>query len=276
MSVVVLPLQREPEVLGRSDAPLTSMTMALQLAPREGLRMLRHPLFLAALGILLFLQVTMERQGVQGAFHNLVSGPTFFTGVLGYFAAHSTATRTRRSHSEELLAPLPGDEQVRTMALCLGAAVPALVVQAIVLAGYAYALSANVFVQEPAAAHLLQGPLTVLGGALLGIMVARWAPYAGVAAVVMVAMIAADVYVANRPQLAPLGTFMNWASYGSGDGWFGFEPGVPTWHVVYIALLCAMAAAGALLRSARRPGLVLALGAALTAGAVVAGLNAVP
>jgi hypothetical protein len=276
MSVVVLPLQREPEVLGRSEAPLTQLTMALQIAPREGLRLLRHPVFVASLLLLGYQQVTIATMGPQPAFHSLVSAPTFFAGVLVFFAANLTATRARRSRSEELLEPLPGDAQGRTLGLCLGALAPALLVQVTVLLAYAYTAATDLWVQDPTLAHLVQGPVTVLGGALLGIMVARWAPYTGVAVVVMVAMIAFDVWVANRPHLAPLGTYMNWASYGSGEGWYGFEPGDAHWHVTYLALLCAMALTGALLRSSRRPLLVLAVGAALTVGAVAAGFQAVP
>ena len=247
------------------------------LGLQEGRRIALHPVALTGLSLNVVTYVAITDNGPRDAFELLSTGPTWFFGVFTYFAAHLVASRDRRAHSGELLAPSPSPEAVRTAALCLGALVPALVCTAFVVVGHLLNLARDLYVVTPSVWHLAQAPLSVLGGALLGIMVARLSAVPGVALLVMVAMVAWNVWVSNRPDdLAPLGTYVSWAAWGPGTDWAGLQPGSPAWHDVYLAALCAMAATGAFLRDATRKLPVLALGSVLTALAVAAGAAALP
>jgi hypothetical protein len=100
----------------------------------------------------------------------------------------------------------------------------------------------------------------------------------GVALLVMIAMVAVNVWLNNRPEtLQPLATFVPWPRWVSGEhAWAGFHPGSPAWHVAYLASLCAMAATGAFLREARDRFRVLCVGGLCTTAAVVTGILQLP
>ena len=270
---VTLPLPRTPLP---TPVPVRSLLVALQLAPAEARRLLLHPVFVVGFLLNVTLVVVVADNGPRDAFDAVSTGATFYSGVFVYFAASLVATRDRRARSGELLAPLSTSEHERTLGLCLAALAPALLSLAFTIAMHAQLSLRGLYLVEPSAAHLAQGPLTVLGGALLGVMVARWAPYPGVSIVVMVAMVAWNVYATNHPEIGPLSTFVSWASYGPGRGWHGLEPGSAGWHAVYLALLCAMAATGAVLRATPHRRRVLSLGAVLTVLAALAGAAALP
>jgi hypothetical protein len=243
---------------------------------QEGWRIVRHPI--AVIGVLLMVVVVSTEQsvGARARFELLSTGPTFFYGVFAYFAANLVASRDRRARSGELLAATPAATTARVAGLCLAALVPALVCAAFVAVGHALLTANDAYghLAVPTVWHLAQGPLTVLGGALLGVMVARLTSVPGVALLVMLAMIAYDVWLGGDAmvQYQPLATYVAWAAWGTGTGteWAGLIPGSAFWHDVYLLGLCGMAACGAFLREAAHRGRVLALGALLT------GLTAVP
>ena len=257
-------------------SPVPSLRVAAALAVPEAWRIVRHPVALAGLTLHLVLFASIADNGPRDAFDVISTASTFFYGVFVFFAANLVATRTRREGSRELLAPLPAGEHERTLALCLAALGPALLNAAVVAAGYLMLELRGVFEVHPTFWHVAQGPLTVLGAALLGIMVARWAPYPGVALVVMAGMFAWNIWTSNTAGLGPLGTYVSWAHYGPGTAWYGLHPGSPAWHVAYLGALCGMAAAGALLRTTARPWRVLSVGALLTTAAVAAGWVQLP
>lgn len=253
---------------------------ALQLAPREAWRIVRHPIALAGLALNVGVIVAVGSDGGRSAFSGVTTGSTFYSGVFTYFAANLVATRERRSAVEELLAPLPAGPHARTIALCLAALGPALLNAALVTLTFVVFAMRDLFFVTPSFWHVAQGPLTVLGGALLGVLVGRWAPYPGAALVVMVAMVAFNVAVSNGDeQYRSLGTEVSWARWGPDnetDGWYGYYPGSVAWHDAYLLALCGMAAAGALLRTvtARLP--VLVAGGLLTAAMLAAGWAQLP
>jgi hypothetical protein len=224
---------------GREARPLP---VPVVLGWQEGWRIVRHPI--AVIGVLLMIVVVSTEQsvGARARFELLVTGPTFFYGVFTYFAANLVASRDRRSHSGELLAATPAAATARVTGLCLAALVPALVCAAFVATGHAL-LTANDaygYLAVPTVWHLAQGPLTVLGGALLGVMVARLTSVPGVALLVMLAMIAYDVWLGGDSMIEyqPLATYVAWAAWGDGTEWAGLIPGSAFWHDVYL-LGCA-------------------------------------
>lgn len=261
-----------------SGTPLVTLPAPVVLGLAEGRRILLHPV--SVLSVLVMVGVVLDQRtdGPREAFELLSSMPTWFQGVATYFAAHLVATRDRRASSGELLAALPVTAVGRTWAMVVAALVPAGCCAAFVAAVHALNTSQDLYAVPPDVWHLAQAPLTVLGAALLGLMVARCTAVPGVALLVMVAMVLADAWLNARPlTLQPLGTFVAWPVWGDpGQGWTGMNPGSPAWHVAYLASLCTMAGAGAFLRVARRTWLVLLVGGAATACAVVTGLLQLP
>jgi hypothetical protein len=269
----------------RSDAappegfqPVPSLRVAAVLAAPEAWRIVRHPVALAGLTLHLVLFASVADNGPRDAFEVISTASTFFYGVFVFFAANLVATRIRREGSRELLAPLAAGEHERTLALCLASLGPTLLNVVVTAAGYLMLELRGLFEVHATFWHLAQGPLTVLGAALLGVMVARWAPYPGMALVVMVAMFAWNIWLSNDAggDGGLLGTYVSWAVYGPGTAWYGLHPGSPAWHAAYLAALCGMAAAGAVLRTSPRPWRVLPVGAVLTAAAVVTGWAQLP
>jgi len=241
---------------------------------QEGWRIMRHPIALVGFALMVLVALAEWDQGARATFELISAGPTFFCGVFTYFAANLVASRDRRAHSGELLSVTPAAPTARVTALCLAALVPALVCAALVAVGHALLISNDGYgyLAQPTFWHLAAGPLTVLGGALLGIMVGRLTTLPGVALLVMVAMVTYDAWLSSDALLhyQPLATFVSWAAWGTGTQWAGLIPGSTFWHDLYLLGLCAMAACGSFLREAQHRGRVLAVGALLTA------LTAVP
>lgn len=262
------------------SSPAREWPAAVQLARSEAWRIVRHPVALAGLALNVLVIVAVGSDGGRSAFSGVTTGSTFYAGVFTYFAANLVATRERRSGADELLEPLPAGPHARTIGLCLAALGPALLNAALVTLTFAVFAMGDMFVVTPSFWHVAQGPLTVLGGALLGVMVGRCAPYPGVALVVMVAMVAFNVAVSNSAeQYRSLGTEVSWARWGpnnEGDGWYGYYPGSVAWHDAYLLALCGMAAAGALLRTAAARLPVLVAGGLLTAAMLGAGWAQLP
>ena len=267
MTAVALPLRRAVA------APPVPLVLGLQ----EGARIVRHPISMTGLSLLAVLFAMESGDHARDAFETVTSGPTFFYGVFVYFAAHLVASRDRRSHSRELLAATPVPPTTQVAGLCVAAFVPAAVSLVFVLAVHAVSLSREIYVVTPSVWHLLQAPLTVLGAALLGTMVARSTGVPGIALLVMIAMFAVNAWLNQHPAtIQPLGTFVPWPIWAPGGVWIGLNPGSDAWHVGYLAALCAMAATGAFLAEARRPWRVLLVGAGFTVLAVGAGWAQLP
>jgi hypothetical protein len=260
----------------RRQAPSTWL-VALEVGWFEGRRLLRHPLVLVGVAWYLVLLGTTATDGPGTTFDVLTTGPTFFIGVFAYFAANLVASRSRRHGCTEHHASLPSAATSRTAGLCLAALAPAVLALSISLTALAWHDAAGNLVGRPTVGEVVTGPLTVLGGGLLGIMIARWLPFPTASVVVMVGVVATNVWLAGRPEtFHMLGTYVSFARWDDDGLWVGRYPGNAEWHAVYLVGLCAMAATGALLPEARRKLPVLAVGGLLTAATVAAGLMQLP
>lgn len=238
-------------------------------------RLARHPVFF---GALIFMTVTagLEREpGPRVAYSILTSGITFFLGPFVFFAANLLASRDRRDGAEEWLSSLPAPRRARTAAALVAVGGPLVVTGLLLIVVYGAFAYADLLARDPYALELLTVPLNIMGAGLLGIMVARWAPWPGAAALVMVALVAVHVSLPERFRL--LGAYVEFARWGeTSDVWVGVIDGSRGWHAVYLLALCAMAATGALLVDSRRKAAVLAIGAGFTALAVFAGWAQLP
>ena len=255
-----------------------SLPVAREVALAESRRLLAHPLFLIGCGLFAAMIVVSSGTGPGGGYDGLVTGPTFFIGVFTFFAANLVASRPRRHDCDEQHASLPAPPVAHTAGLCLASLAPALgtvALMAVIMAWYASG-RVNLTVW-PSPAELAAGPLTVLGGALLGVMTARWLRFPTAPALVMIAMVAVNFTLSeatDRYEL--LGPYATNTVYVPDGSWGGRRSGSFDWHAVYLLALCGMAAAGAMLRDARRWILPLSVGGLCTAAAVFAGVAQLP
>ncbi len=255
---------------GRSAFPVWVV-----LGASEVRRLVRHPVFLGCLAFIVITAGVDLRPGPREAYSVVTGISTFFIGPFTFFAANLLASRDRRDRTEEWLSALPAGRQQRTAAAQLACIGPVAVATLLMLVAYVGFSAVGLFVRDPHPLEMLATPLGVLGGGLLGVMVARWAPWPGAAALVMVALVAVHVSLSERFML--LGAYVEFARWGEPSWeWAGVIDGSRGWHVVYLAALCAMAATGALLVDARRRRPVLAVGGVLTACAVVTGWAQLP
>lgn len=248
-----------------------------ELGRIEAVRLARHPLLLVALGWIGLGTVLSGDFGPRTMYSLVTDLPTFLIGPFVFFAANLLASRERRHGNEEWLDSMPATSADRTRAAQLAVVGPLVLGATLVLAALAVTLSTDTFIRTPPALEILGGLLPLLGAGLLGVMVARWLPWPGAAALVMVALVALHIWLNDRHQL--LGAFVEWAAWpanGDSSAWAGVVPGSRGWHVVYVLALCAMAATGAHLVHGWRKLPVLALGGAFTAVAVVAGWAQLP
>lgn len=265
-------LSRAPEAVRRRTTPVP-----VELGRAQAARLARHPLVLVALAWTGVGTVGSGDYGPRTMYTLVTDVPTFLVGPFLFFAANLLASRERRHGIEEWLDSMPATSADRTLAAQLAVMGPLALVTALVLAALTVSLSTDRFVSTPPALEILSGLLPLLGAGLLGVMVARWLPWPGTAALVMVALVALHIWLNDRHEL--FGAFVEWAAWsasGNSGTWAGVIEGSRGWHVVYVLALCAMAATGAHLMHAWRKLPVLALGGAFTAAAVVAGWAQLP
>ena len=265
------------------------------LARADARRFARHPLFLFGVAICLAYLVAgvADQSVVDVSVMEATVLPAFFLGVFGFVTAHRLTTSLRRTGDLVLTAPV--DAQRRTAALCLSCLVPlaaGLVYFALLLLfGAVWPPEAPAahgtvawFTDEPAvdvvAALFANVALAALGGPLLGVAVARWAPFRGSALLGLVVLVFGVIYAMdlNDPWQA-LAPYINFSDslvvHGKTQSSWLRDGVDPVWWVGYAASLCGLAAVAALLRDRAHRRRLLGAGTALTASAVACFLMAV-
>jgi hypothetical protein len=253
--------------------PARARSVRWALARVEGRRLLAHPLF--ALGMATSLAAIALANSDATERSVMLAGDCFvlFGGAVWTFlVACLAAGRERRDHAHDFYAAQPVTARVRTEATllslgCAGVAGAALIaVATIALAGPdgTINMAGQRYTLHPL--DLVQGPLYLVLAGAFGILVGSWTRH------VYAALLAALVLFVPPVALLPWYVFHDIDS----RGFYGAVPvGAPdNWHLVRLAGLAALAAAGALARHDRRPRVALlalmGLGAAL-AGAVSLG-----
>jgi hypothetical protein len=171
----------------------------------------------------------------------------FFGPLLVLLAANLVASSARRSRAEEMLSVTPTTDPRRTLAMCLGIALPLAAVGAIAAGAMVLIDSVNDIPPEDllAAGELAQLPLILAGAGLLGVLGARWLSFTGGALITFV--------------VATLGGTNVFRRFDSGIWWMWwttettFEgvppvPGEPWLHAAYLFGLCACATVAAVYR----------------------------
>ena len=244
------------------------LSLLLDLAGVHARRMLRHPVLLvgiawAVLGMGIGFPDTPYEE--YSALTGLVA---FFLGPLAFFAANLVASSERRSGADEWTPALPMPPVRRTTALlvaCLALAGVALAINVVML----LAVGPGDTAMHVSVWHMASVPLTVLGGAVLGVAVAKLLPWPGAALLVMVTLVAFNLWVASRE--AYLGFYVDFAQWTGTDAIPAMEPGSGSWHVLYLGALIALAACGAYLRDAVHRWIPVAAGALCGSVAILAG-----
>jgi hypothetical protein len=268
--------------------PPGSRETLMALARADARRYARHPLFVLPLLVLLAAAVVDLVHRGDGTNPMIPTMSTaFLLGVFGFVVAHRLTTSLRRTR--ELAGTVPVDQQTRTLSLCLACLVPA----AVGVAGMVQILVKNAlwppdgippsapvtwFGDYPAADVLatliLMGPLAALGGPLLGVAVARWAPFRGsallgvVVLVVATAIPASDEHGGTERLASAWPVLMDEHVVNGRNLSSTFVPGIdPVWALGWVLCLCGLAVVAALLRDPGHRRQLLVAGALLTVGA---------
>jgi hypothetical protein len=184
---------------------------------------------------------------------------------------------------------VPVDRQRRTVALCLACLVPfavgtfAAVFMVVTAAvwppeGDPSSLPVAWFGDYPAvdilAILLAMGPLATLGGPLLGVAVARWAPFRGSALLGVVVLVVATSMPASDSRGSDIRMASAWPALMDEQVENGKIVGStlvagidPLWAPGWVACLCGLAVVAALLRDPGHRRQLLVTGAALAAAA---------
>ncbi len=258
-------------------APPRTAKPVLVLATLEARRLLRHPLFLVALGLHVWFLVNATLISPEPTLQQISDSwsilTAFYLGLAGFLVMYRLTRST--SPSRDVVDAAPLDEQQRTLALCLLCVIP------LALATLSGAWTMAVWEPAPGTGRdffdvlpradiwLFHGGvlLTAVGGPLLGVAVGRWWswPMAGaVAAVVLVAWSVSTgvkttgFFTTLHHQAAPFALMFTGA-----DAEEQFrQAGSWAWRLPYVATLCALAMTAALVHGAsggRRTRLVRAL-----------------
>ena len=247
--------------LAEHAAPPARATTLRTLAGVEARRYARHPLFLIGVALLIWLTATESYGGFDARSGGSTFVPAFFLGVLGVFVAHGLTRSMARS--TEAVGAAPADGITRTAALCLACLVPGTVALAWATWTYVASLwpateSAAISPTERAFVYAA-AVVYAVGGPLVGVMVGRWTRFPGAGLLAAVALVGWSV-MATAGLALPASRLSNvvrlnapFTIWESSDGQ-GEHPwiagGSPIWYLVYITLLCGLAATAAMLHEA--------------------------
>ena len=282
-------------ILTASSAPVSEergggWTSIRALAWADARRYARHPLFLLPCLVILVAMVAQVVQRSGGGTDPMVATMTtaFLLGVFGFVVAHRLTTALLRSR--EIAGTVPVDQQQRTVSLCLACLVPFAV--GIFSAGFMVvtgalwppdgepsSLPVAWFGDYPAidviAVLLAMGPLATLGGPLLGVAVARWAPFRGSALLGVVILVVATAIPASDNRGSGWRLASAWpvlidehVVHGKIISTTIVSDIAPVWALGWVACLCGLAVVAALLRDPGHRRALLLTGGALFAGAI--------
>ncbi len=238
----------------------TSGTSGLRtMAGIEARRLARHPAFVVGVALAFGVLGLMYGLDDRPNFVDLLSMPVIPAFFIGLPSLLATARLTRSTDTTaEAIGTAPGTEADRTKALVVACLVP-------FAAGALWvAVQLAMVAARPAHSNewwfgtlpdwqvwsilIALGPVSCLGGALLGVLTGRWLRFPGAAAVVVVALVVIDM-VGQLPisygDGSELRLWVPWAMFHSGsdsDGTQTMFAGNPGFYLLYVLCLCALAA----------------------------------
>lgn len=247
----------------------------LALARFEARQVLTHPTWLITLAFcaaIVVLLITVVEPGssfdddIPVSWFTIISLP--LAGLALVVSAHRIGTRSRRNRTDELEASTPTAPRTRTTSLLIACLAPlpvfvAVAVFAIVASQIAYPFAPNATASSvvPLAGFVLPG----VGGAVVGVLLSRWLPFA----VAPLLGIVAIIWLNNGPDhLHPRFRWLRVGVEGARSGRFDIRPyGL---LACFIGGLIVLGACLALWRHPPRPQLVVAT---LAVGGLVAAIG---
>ncbi|MFI6077287.1 hypothetical protein ACIA5C_37735 [Actinoplanes sp. NPDC051343] len=244
------------------------------LIGREARRLVRHPVLWL---VPVVVAVTSAADGAGDGrnadywYGTIFTAVAFFGPIIVLFAANLVAGGARRSRAEEMVRATPTSDTRRTWAMSLGIALPLVGIGAVAAAAMAVISSLDDIPAKDLmnAGELAQLPLVIAGAGLLGVLAARWLPFAGGVLITFVVATLGGLVAFRR--FDDGAWWMWWTTGMTFEGWTPV-PGRPWLHVAYLTGLCACAAIAAVYRSQGRR-LVLVGGPVLAATLVLGWLQ---
>jgi hypothetical protein len=258
--------------------PRTAVSRLMPLIGKEARRLVRHPvLWLVPAVVAAATAVETPSLGRTAGYWygTIFVAVAFFGPLLVVFSANLVASSARRSRAEEMLQVTPTTDTRRTRAMCLGIALPLAAIGAIAAGAMALIDSVNDIppVDLQTAGELAQLPFILAGAGLLGVLAARWLPFAGGVLIMFV--------------VATLGATSLFHRFDSGIWWMWWStsttfenvppvPGQPWLHVAYLAGLCACATVAAVYRDRTQWTRLALIGAPVLAATLALGWLQLP
>lgn len=226
------------------------------LARREVRHYALHPLFWVGT-ILLAAQVLLSTVNGEGGMSSTLTmiAPAALLGLLGLIIMTSLAKRSDRAAAATGAPVVP--ERVRTRALATAILVPGTVA----LVWFAWAV-VYFFTDPPDSFAFPHGPVSTAyvlavifalgvvpaaGGPLLGLLLSRWLPQRGMAALALVLVVVVSILMqGNFESTWSWKAFWPWTywygplGWSSGTGTWVATPGSPVAWIGYLAALCAL------------------------------------
>lgn len=243
------------------------------LAIVEGKLLLRHPAMIAgvALSLLIAWRVAVIPGGELDLRRYSIEVVLFVVplGWTAMIAANSAALRARRHGVTELFDSLPTLPASRTLGHVLAAVVVAPVALAFVVGEIVVSIAvASTTHGSVVPAEFASAAFIAVGGAVVGVAVARWLPHPIFVLAAIAATVAIELALADSPVISPVRWLAFWiASLGAGLAEFDVRPSV--WHLVWLAAATTIMGVVAVARN----GMNRSLAAVAVAAFVVAGLS---
>lgn len=247
----------------RQSQPMPVAAGLRVLTRIEGRRLLTRPTVLvgAALSLLAMARLTWTTAPVLNRDDTAATGSLLVLSAATLLATNAAALRSRRYATDELLASMPTPPRTRTLGALL-AVVGVVVVAGILVGAFLLWRLAADPVTSPDPFELLTGPALVALGGCLGVALARWAPSATVAPVVVVGLAALEFTVNLLTGGIEYGGRVKWLAPFVGQQGVAEELLVrPTgWHLAYLVALVVVLSCIAVLRHPVPRGTVAAAG----------------
>jgi hypothetical protein len=273
-----------PAETGGPERPHAGHRKAIAaLARIEAVRLLRHPLVLAAaaLSAYLLVRIGMADEPILNSADIGTQWPLVPLAAATMVAVNLAVLRPRRCDAEELYATVPLGPAGRTMAHLISVVPVAAAACALVGADIVWLATRPYAAGSPNPAELATGPALVLVFGAVGVLLGRVAPSVAAGPLTLVgllagSLLATDFRLLTGPKLW-LGVFFPVRSFDTAmpEGIVDRPAG---WHLAYLASIAVALAAAALWRSGMgRTGQVVVAGAVvLTVAAAAMQLTTAP
>lgn len=251
-----------------------SVPVPVALAGFDVRRLVPRVLTVLALALLLRM-VTADAP--NEAYDGVNQSIGFYWAFLGLAVLVLSATVGGRDRGEESLAALPVGPRPRVCGLALTLVLAALAVYGLAGARLLELRGRSYDALLPGPWELAQPALMVLGGGLLGLLVARLLPVWAAVPVAAVGAIMWTGAVGETARWVMLAPVVEWVQYDEGNSAARLlQPGSLAWHNGYLLGLCGLGVVAALLRESGPRRSLLIAGVVLTCATVAAAVLALP